>query len=160
MKPVSFKIFVVDDDPFYQEMVTNYLQGLGHTTRAFTTGEEFLQHLDSNPDLVILDHNLESELRGDDVLRKVKSEQNHIPVIYISGEESTSIISEAYKLGSMDFISKDSASLFRIKLALEKIEHERTLTIANKKKKNNKIFALFLAVAILTIVALLYFHSV
>ncbi|MGE0590255.1 MAG: response regulator [Cyclobacteriaceae bacterium] len=154
MKPVSFRIFVVDDDPFYQELVTSYLHDLGHSTRSFTTGEEFLKHLDSEPDLVILDHNLESDLRGDDVLRQIKSQQHQIPVIYISSEESVSVVSDAYRLGSMDFIGKDSASLVRIKLALEKIERERALVFV---KMTKRIMAFCVAVAVVLVAGLLYY---
>ncbi len=154
MNTFSMNIFVVEDDPFYQEMVSSYLQGLGHTTRAFSTGEEFLKHLNSKPDLVILDHNLESELKGDDVLRIIKSEQSQIPVIYFSGEERVSLVSDAYKFGSMDFINKDCASLLRLKLALEKIEQKKVLEM--KKTKTNTRLALLIAAAVISSFALFF----
>lgn len=156
MNPISLNIFVVEDNPFYQEMVTSYLQDLGHTTRGFTTGEEFLKHLNSKPDLVILDHNLESELQGDDVLRRIKSEQSQIPVIYISGDEKVSLVSDAYKFGSMEFIGKDSASLLRLKLALEKIEQKKVLELEVKKTKTNTRLAFLIGAAVISSFCLLF----
>lgn len=127
-------VWIVDDDPFYLNYLSNYLHTIGYNTRCFLNGEECLAHLNEQPSVIILDHNLGNELTGVDVLKRVKEVSPQTPVISISGYELLSIARESFTSGSDDFVQKDSASLLRIKLSLEKIQlktqKQKTLTKA------------------------------
>ena len=49
-------IFVVDDDPFINMLVSKRLASDGYTLEAFECGEDCLEAMDRNPDLIILDY--------------------------------------------------------------------------------------------------------
>lgn len=150
MSTCSLKTWVVEDDSTYQQKLLSYLGVLGINARGFSTGEECLKHLHENPDVVILDHNLGSDMLGIDVLRNIKIENKDISVIYISGEEKVSLVSDAYRNGSDDYIGKDSASLLRLKLRLEKIAKVKLLRL--KKKRNKRLLYLILTSGMVTII--------
>lgn len=155
MNTIPLSTWVVDDDPTYQEMLLSYLTLLGHRTRGFFSGEECLKHLSEKPDVIILDHNLGTGLQGLDVLRNIKHENKATSVIYISAEEKVSLVSEAYYLGSDEYIGKDSASLLRLKLRLEKIADVKHLK-AVKAEKRKKLLTVSILLGSLVAAILLF----
>lgn len=132
-------IWIVEDDFTYKNLLVSYLALLGHRTRVFDTGEEFLAALDSTPDVVLLDHNLGDGMTGVEVLQKIQVSSPLTRVIYISGEEKASVVSETYRYGSMEYITKDSASLLRLKLILEKILSAKTAQVETRKSRRMKV---------------------
>lgn len=127
MKANVLRTWVVEDDPFFRQMLVSYLELLGHEPRSFENGEDFLWHASEKPDVVLLDQNLGDGMKGMDILRKIKSDYPDMHVVFISGEENIRTVSDAYQYGSEEFMDKDSAALLRIKLRLEKILTIRTL---------------------------------
>jgi DNA-binding NtrC family response regulator len=146
MKESVLRTWVVDDDPFFRQMLVSYLELLGHQPRSFENGEEFLWHVSEKPDVVLLDQNLGDGMKGMDILRKLKSEYPETHVVFISGEENIMTVSDSYQYGSEEFMDKDSAALLRIKLRLEKILTIRSL---RKRKKIQQYKALAMACAAL-----------
>lgn len=135
----TLSIWIVEDDFTYKNLLVSYLALLGHSTRVFSTGEEFLAELDSTPDVVLLDHNLGDGMTGVEVLQKIQVSSPLTRVIYISGEEKASVVSETYRYGSMEYITKDSASLLRLKLILEKILSTKTEQVQTRKNRRTKL---------------------
>ncbi|MFM7854178.1 MAG: response regulator [Flammeovirgaceae bacterium] len=154
MNTIPLSTWVVDDDPTYQEMLLSYLTLLGHRTRGFFSGEECLKHLSEKPDVIILDHNLGNGLQGLDVLRNIKHENKATSVIYISAEEKASLVSDAYSLGSDEYIGKDSASLLRLKLRLEKIADVKHLNAVKAEKRRKLLTVLILLGSLVTAILL------
>jgi DNA-binding NtrC family response regulator len=151
MKDTLRVIWVVDDDFTYRNFLMEFLKILGYATKGFETGEECLRHLNEKPDVILLDHNLSGELNGLDILRSIKSEAGRIPVIYITAAKEVEIASDAYRNGASDFIHKNSASLLRLKLQLERLGKVKML---ERKKVIAKRSWIFIA-AILLILALI-----
>jgi CheY-like chemotaxis protein len=53
--PAKTKIFIVEDEMVFQEMLTFYLRDkLGYQVEAFTNGEEAILNLYQNPDIWII----------------------------------------------------------------------------------------------------------
>lgn len=148
----DLSIWVVDDDHLYQNMLVSYLAVLGYHSKGFDSGEECVYRLNENPDIILLDHNLGTGMKGMDVLRRIKSESKSTRVIYISGEEKVSLVSEAYQNGSEEFISKDSASLIRLKLRLEKIKRFKDFSRRRLAKRILAIVGGLLVFGILLVV--------
>jgi DNA-binding NtrC family response regulator len=146
MKATAMSTWVVEDDPFFRQMLLSYLELLGYNARGFESGEEFMQHLSEKPDVVLLDQNLGDGMNGLEILRNIKQEQRDMHVIFISGEESISTISDSYQYGSEEYMDKDSASLLRIKVRLEKILLIKAL---RRQKKIQQLKALAIASATL-----------
>jgi DNA-binding response OmpR family regulator len=123
-------VFIVEDNPVQQKMLqVHFEQALGnYTVKTFPNPEGLFAHLDEKPFAVVLDHFFgDSNGRtGLDYLKKLKKTHSSIPVIYYTSSTDENIKSEALKLGADQFITKDSASLVRLRTALDLI-HEGKL---------------------------------
>ena len=83
----KFSIFIVDDDPWYGEILEYYLSmNPDYSISRFTNAKDCLANLNKKPDLITLDFQL-PDGNGDEVLKKIKKINPNIPVIIISAQE-------------------------------------------------------------------------
>jgi DNA-binding NtrC family response regulator len=115
--------FVVDDDLIYQQFMQSHMKNLGYGVRSFYTGQSCLNQLHQKPDLIILDHQLDEEENGLDVLRKIKKVYPKIPVIYLSAQNDLATAVQALQFGSFDYIEKNMAAYVRLRTTVDRI-HE------------------------------------
>lgn len=106
-------IFFVDDDKLILNLMDySFNNREGCHVQCFKSGEECLNHLHLNPDLVVLDYYFEDEssvgLTGREILKKIVEIDPNIPVIMFSGQTSDVVISELLELGAWKYIKKDS----------------------------------------------------
>ncbi len=79
------QILVVDDDPSVRMVVSRVLEGAGFEVCAFERSRDALAHLLDHPvDVMVVDQNLPS-MSGLELVRKVRAERGHVPVVLISG---------------------------------------------------------------------------
>src|SRR5690348_5350974 len=106
--PVNpFKIFIVEDDPWYGEVLKYHLSlNPDYQVAHFTTGRDCLLNLYQQPDVVCIDFGL-PDIAGDVLLRKIHAIQRTLPVIVISGQEEISVALNFLKGGATDYIIKD-----------------------------------------------------
>jgi len=142
-------IFVVEDDPIYQEVVKNELISNHYTNvNSFSSGQDFLDSLHKSPDVVLLDYNL-GDFDGIKLLRKIKSFNSNIQVIFLSGQERMEIAINSLKYGAYDYVVKNENALHRITHLLKKISLFNTITEERKHfKKLKKLFIACLLIAI------------
>jgi two-component system, NtrC family, response regulator AtoC len=155
----SSKIFVVEDDPFYIELITHLLATQGcQDVSTFSKSVDCINNLHKMPDLCILDYNLE-EGTGMDVLLHIKSINPDIQVIFLSGQEAVNVALDTLKHGAFDYIIKNENAMERLTLVLHKIEK---LKESSGRKENKYILnaGMTLAVSILLVVvmAILFSH--
>lgn len=118
----DLKIFIVDDDIFCLTLYNQFLKNLGYgNVTSFTGGDECLNHLDTGPELIFLDYNMEG-LNGIEVLKQIKSVNPDIAVYIITGKEDPAVATEAIKQGAVDYVVKSSLSPDRMKSIMEKVE--------------------------------------
>jgi len=118
----DLKIFIVDDDIFCLTLYNQFLRNLGfNNVTSFTGGEECLDHLNAEPDLVFLDYNMEG-LNGVEVLKKIKKTNPSIIVYIITGKEDMEVRNNALAQGASDYVVKSSLSPDKMKLIMEKVE--------------------------------------
>ena len=104
-------VFVVEDEPMYCAMLERAIANEGYTnTTCFSSGEEVVKELYRMPDIVLLDHSLSGELSGLDVLRKIKSLNPDIHVIFISAQEKMNIALQALRYGAFDYVIREGRS--------------------------------------------------
>ena len=123
----SSKIFVVEDDQWYCDM-------LGHTLalnpdyeiKKFLTGKSALDNLHENPSIITLDYSLPDE-SGDDVLKKIKSYNPDISVIVISGQEDVETAVNLLKEGACDYVIKNKDTRNRLLSIVNKITENTIL---------------------------------
>ena len=124
----NFRIFVVEDDPMYQRMV-KYIVELNpdHEVYLFSTGQECLQQLSLQPDIISLDYSL-PDMTGEEVLTKIKQFNAQIGVIVLSGQQDISTAVQLLKKGAYDYITKDSETKDRLLNTLAHIKHQISLS--------------------------------
>lgn len=101
------KIFLVDDDPFFAEMLKYYLQlNPDYTVYIFNTGKECLSALYQAPDVICIDFGL-PDLQGDELFTQIKNVYPDLPMIVISGQENIEVAVNFLKQGAKDYIVKN-----------------------------------------------------
>ncbi len=113
------KIFVVDDDEMLSLALEDYLERkTTHEIRLFETGEECLKHLEEQPDIIILDYNLNSvdknAANGLIILEAIKSRNKAIKVVMLSSQETNGILLQTIDLGAEQYIVKDEDAFDKI----------------------------------------------
>lgn len=123
----STRIFVVEDDPIYQRMI-KYLMELNpdHEVHVFSTGQECIQQLDRQPNIISLDYSL-PDMTGEEVLRKIKASNQDISVIILSGQQDITTAVQLLKNGAFDYISKDNETKDRLLNAIGHIKNQNDL---------------------------------
>jgi two-component system OmpR family response regulator len=113
-------VYIVEDDPVHQKMLEVHFEELGnYAVRTYTNPEDMMNNLHEKPFAIVLDHFFGVRKTGLDYLKELKKKKLGIPVIYYSTLTDPSIISEIEELGVERFIQKDSASLVRLRTALD-----------------------------------------
>lgn len=103
----TYNIFIVEDDPWYGEILEYHLSLNPdyHITR-FTSGKDLLANLHRKPDLVTIDFSL-PDYTGDKLYEKIHEYNNQLPVIVISGQEEIAVAVNLLKMGVSDYLIKD-----------------------------------------------------
>ncbi len=108
------KVFIVDDDPMYQELLKLEIEQLNEGSmevETFTYVETFLEHLDEQPDLVFLDlyfydnENL-SRMSGLEALEVLIDLPKCPHVIFVTDKLDKELMEQYQRLCSIDFTSK------------------------------------------------------
>ena len=101
-------ILIVDDEKDIRELISEILIDEGYSTRMSANSAECLNQVQRKPpSLLILDIWLkDSNMDGIDILKKVKVDYPHLPVVIISGHGNIEIAVSAIKQGAYDFIEK------------------------------------------------------
>ncbi|MCX6205408.1 MAG: response regulator transcription factor [Bacteroidetes bacterium] len=104
----SLKMLIVEDDKFMQSILTKYFSSY-FQLEVFSDGIEALAYLhDGNiPDLIITDLNT-PKMGGLELIKQVKASDffNSIPMMVLSGEDSSEMIVKCLDAGADDFIVK------------------------------------------------------
>ncbi|BAK74003.1 MAG: response regulator [Arcobacter sp.] len=102
------KILIVDDVPKNIQMAMNILKNEGHKMYYAKSGEMALKLVNEHDfDLILLDIMM-PDMNGFAVCSKLKSDEKtkNIPVIFLSGKDSTQDIEQAYESGGLDYVVK------------------------------------------------------
>lgn len=122
-----FKIFIVEDDEFYGEMLKHHLlKNPDYEVELFLTGNDCIKNLYKNPSAISLDYSL-PDISGSDVIRKIKSFDADIPVIIVSGQEDIETAVDLLKQGAYDYFIKSEETKDRLWNALIKIRENVSL---------------------------------
>src|SRR5947199_1810435 len=104
------RILVIDDESAIRDSLRATLEYEGYEFVGAATGQEGLALAEREaPDLVLLDVKMPG-MDGLDVLERLRSMNESLPVVVISGHGTISTAVEATKKGAFDFIEKPFAS--------------------------------------------------
>lgn len=123
----TLKIFVVEDDTIYGEVLKHHLS-LNPTNEVllFKTGKECLENLYQKPDLISLDYML-PDISGEQCLKRIKADYPDIPVIIVSGQEDVRTAIDLLRNGVYDYLVKDEDTKDRLWNAVNKIRDHKNL---------------------------------
>lgn len=106
---MKMSIAIVDDEPSVCTTIKAMLHQLGGTyVKTFTSAEDTLEHIHNNEeyfDIIISDWNMPG-LTGLEFLRHIRSEQNKLPFLMITGRNDIQSVVEAKKYGVTSYIIK------------------------------------------------------
>jgi two-component system, OmpR family, response regulator len=120
------RIFVVEDNLIYQQLICKELESLTSDIYFYTTGESCLQNLDKSPSIIILDYNLAGEINGLDTLQEIRKYDATIYVILFSNQKDLNTEENFVQYGSFNFLEKREQS-FRV---LKKMINSTCLTFS------------------------------
>ena len=99
-------IFIVDDEPAILKLINHWVQNeWEYKVRTFTNGNELLENIYENPDLVLLDIML-PDISGTDILKQIKRMNKHLPVIMLSAQGNIDVALECIREGAFDYFPK------------------------------------------------------
>ncbi|MEL6387083.1 MAG: sigma-54 dependent transcriptional regulator [Pseudomonadota bacterium] len=129
---MSTDILIVDDEPDIRDLIGGVLEDEGYAVRTAATAETALDEVRRRtPGLVVLDVWLQgSNMDGLSLLRFLKSVDEQLPVIVISGHGNIETAIAAIRRGAYDFLEKPFKADRLILLV------ERALESAKLKREN------------------------
>ncbi|MBS97753.1 MAG: diguanylate cyclase response regulator [Oceanospirillaceae bacterium] len=99
-------ILVIEDDPASLRAITGIF-GQSYNLLIATSGRDAIKLLQQPVDLILLDLYLE-DMRGIDILEHLRAvgELGEVPVICVTGSDSTADVEAAFKAGATDYMLK------------------------------------------------------
>ncbi len=135
------EILIVDDNSDIRNILNELILDAGYKTRLAANYNQALKEIDKKmPDVAILDVKLDkSDNDGIELLTHIKSKNNDVPVIIISGHANIEMAIKSLKHGAFEFIEKpfDQARLLNfISRAVENLSLK-----SQNKEYENKLFS-------------------
>lgn len=127
MEKEHFKIFVVEDNEYYNRLLVHHLSmNPEYEVKGFLTGRELLNSLHESPDVVTLDYSL-PDIKGTDLLRRIRQRDESTEVIVISGQEDIQTAIDLLREGAFDYLVKNDDIQPRLHNAIQKIRQNAGL---------------------------------
>ncbi|MBY6186850.1 response regulator [Marinobacter hydrocarbonoclasticus] len=118
MQLEGIKVLVVEDDPVFRQLVSDYCTQLGLVVSGAEDGQEALERFhDVEPDLVLVDLCM-PRMGGLELLQVISRIAPGIPSIVITGNKAMSDVVEALRLGAWDYLMKPLTDLAVLKQAM------------------------------------------
>lgn len=119
------KVFIVDDDPFWTNILAELLKNIGYSDIVtFDNGIDCIQNLHLNPTLIFLDYQMD-EIDGIEVLQKIKNYGSETNVIFCTALEDLSVAIDAIHYGSFDYLLKSNLNKKELLAILKQIDKRK-----------------------------------
>jgi DNA-binding NtrC family response regulator len=130
----KIKIFLVDDDAVYlKSLEIEFLEHADFTIESYPTGENCMENLHHNPDVIILDYQLDGiekhAMNGIETLDRIKSFNPDIPVIMLSAQDKIEVAIDCMHHRAFDYVVKSETAFVRL---------QKIITTIFKYKKMEK----------------------
>ncbi|MDP4198370.1 MAG: response regulator [Bacteroidota bacterium] len=160
----SLSIAIIDDDVTLCEMVRDTLSRKFPGTQfvTYNTGEDALAQLVDQPDIVVLDYQLDSvrpdAMNGIQILSKLKERFPELPVIFMSAQDRMEVASNTIKYGAYDYIVKGETAFHKLELAVRQLSNLRTLKKSHGFQKGMNVVFWVLVLALVIYIVYLRLH--
>lgn len=134
MKTKKIKLFLVDDDVVFLKLLEiEFLEQEEYLVETFSTGELCLEHLSNNPDVIILDYQLDgvekTAMNGLQTLDKIKAFNPEIPVVMLSSQDKIEVAVDCMHHRALDYVVKSETAFLRL---------QKIITVLSKYQKMEK----------------------
>jgi len=121
-------LFLVDDDElFLKSLIIDFADNTESVVQTFLTGEQCVENISQNPDVVILDYNLNSvdknAINGLETLDRIKAINPLTPVIMLSSQDKIEVAVNCMKHQAFDYIVKSETAFVRLQKTITTIFH-------------------------------------
>lgn len=132
---ISYKIFIVEDNKLYAQVLKKQLIDNQYQVKVFYTGKDCITHLNEQPDVITLDYTL-PDMTGHEVLKEIQKRTPETNVIIISAQESISTAIELMKDGAYDYIMKAPDTREKLSNIIKNIYQSDQLKQENTRLKD------------------------
>jgi DNA-binding NtrC family response regulator len=112
------RIFIVEDDLLYQQLIAKEMESLSAEIFFYTKGESCVRDLHKNPSIIILDYNLEGEMTGLDALQEIRKFNPSIYVILFSDQKNLDTYENVIRYGFFDYLEKGNQALRLLRIMI------------------------------------------
>jgi len=121
------KIFIVEDDTWYGEILEYHVSlNPDYEVKRFENGKSLLAALHQKPDVITLDYTL-PDVSCEKLIKEIKSFNQDIPLVVVSGQEDVSTAVNLLKEGIYDYIVKDDDTKDRLWVTLKNLKEKVNL---------------------------------
>jgi len=115
----KIRLFLVDDDAlFLKSLEIDFIGHADFDIETFATGELCIGNLFHNPDVVILDYQLDSieknVMNGIETLDKIKAFNPDIPVLMLSAQDKIEVAVNCMHHKAFDYVVKSETAFIRL----------------------------------------------
>ena len=138
---MSVEILIVDDNSDIRNILNELIIDAGYKTRVAANYNQALSEIDKKmPDVAILDVKLDKgDSDGIQLLTHIKSKNNDVPVIMISGHANIEMAINSLKHGAFEFVEKPFDRTRLLNFINRAVEN---LNLKNQNKEyENKLFS-------------------
>lgn len=119
MNKEKISLFLVDDDTVYlKSLEIEFLQHADFNIKTFITGEDCLKNLSYQPDIIILDYNLDgtdkNAINGIETLDRIKASNPDIPVVMLSSQDKIDVAISCMHHQAFDYVVKSETAFLRL----------------------------------------------
>jgi DNA-binding NtrC family response regulator len=128
----KIKIFLVDDDAVFLKLLEiEFLENCDLDITTFKNGEQCIENLTLNPDVIILDYHLDgidkSAMNGLAAMDKIKEYNPEIPVIILSEQDKIEVAINCMHHKAFDYVVKSETAFLRLQKIISTIFHYRKI---------------------------------
>jgi FixJ family two-component response regulator len=129
MSKTRAHIAIVDDDEAVANAISRLLRSLGMNTKTFTSGDEFIEQIQTvrsfHPDCVVLDVQMPG-MNGLEVQELLVRNENHPPVIFMTGHDEVTVRQRALRAGAVAFLRKPFTDEVFVKILTQALSGNQT----------------------------------
>ncbi|MBU0483807.1 MAG: SpoIIE family protein phosphatase [Proteobacteria bacterium] len=127
------KILIVDDDALIRDIIGMVLEEEGYAITKAENGADAIKNHHALPvDLIVSDMNM-PEIDGLELIKKLRSAEDNVPVIILTGNSEISTAIEALNSGASDYLLKDENIQDTVSISVKKVLEKQRLEDQNKQ---------------------------